>query len=232
MAPYSGVPAEPPCQRRRWPRLIPIVESVIRKALPLGNDSWVSLRSALQDEQVRQTIEGIRPHQGLLRRSLPCDYSMLRHGCVTAGPEAPGRHERQPGSAEHILPGQLDEVGHQALGRQLAGIRRADTCCCSYRRFWKANRGQYRTGVSSGGLPFLNPDCHGVANRQISCRHVGGGGSIRARAEAMSRKVVASAGRTWCRSPALATASADQRCHERDDERGERDDCPGDTVAL
>jgi hypothetical protein len=57
MALFSGVPAEPPCQRRRWPRL----ESVIRKALPLGKDSWVSLRSALQDEQVRQTIEAIPP---------------------------------------------------------------------------------------------------------------------------------------------------------------------------
>ena len=42
-------------------RPIPIVESVIRKAVPLGDDSWVSLRSALQDEQVRQTIEGICP---------------------------------------------------------------------------------------------------------------------------------------------------------------------------
>jgi hypothetical protein len=46
---------------RKRPRLIPIVDSVIRKALPLGDDSWVSLRSALQDEQVRQTIEEIRP---------------------------------------------------------------------------------------------------------------------------------------------------------------------------
>jgi len=46
---------------RKRPRLIPIVDSVIRTALPLGKDSWVSLRSALQDEQVRESIEGIRP---------------------------------------------------------------------------------------------------------------------------------------------------------------------------
>ena len=118
--------------------------------------------------------------RGLLRRSLPCDYSMLRHGCVTAGPETPGRYERQPGSAEHLLPAQLAEVGHQALGRQLAGIRRADTCCSSYRRFWEANRGQFRTEVSSGGLAFLHADCPWIANRPISFRHVGGGGSIRA----------------------------------------------------
>jgi hemoglobin len=56
------------------------------------------------------------------------------------------------------------------------------------RRFWEANRGQYRTGVSSGGLAFLNPDCPWIANRQISCRHVGGGGSIRARAKATGRR--------------------------------------------
>jgi hypothetical protein len=49
---------------QKRPRLIPIVDSVIRKALPLGDDSWVSLRSALQDEQVRQTIEGICPPGG------------------------------------------------------------------------------------------------------------------------------------------------------------------------
>jgi Family of unknown function (DUF6308) len=46
---------------RKRPRLIPIVDSVIRKALPLGKDSWVSLRSILQDEQVRARIEEIRP---------------------------------------------------------------------------------------------------------------------------------------------------------------------------
>jgi hypothetical protein len=46
---------------RKRPRLIPIVDSVIRKALPLGEDSWVSLRSALHDEQVRGSIDGIRP---------------------------------------------------------------------------------------------------------------------------------------------------------------------------
>lgn len=46
---------------RKRPRLIPIVDSVIRKNLPLGNDSWLSLRSALRDEQVRRSIEGIRP---------------------------------------------------------------------------------------------------------------------------------------------------------------------------
>lgn len=46
---------------RKRPRLIPIVDSVISKALPLGEDSWVSLRSALHDQQVRDSIEGVRP---------------------------------------------------------------------------------------------------------------------------------------------------------------------------
>ena len=34
---------------RKRPRLIPVVDRVIRTALPLGDDSWISLRSALQD---------------------------------------------------------------------------------------------------------------------------------------------------------------------------------------
>jgi hypothetical protein len=46
---------------RKRPRLIPIEDSVIRKALPLGKDSWASLRSALRDEHVRKYIEDIRP---------------------------------------------------------------------------------------------------------------------------------------------------------------------------
>jgi len=46
---------------RKRPRLIPIEDSVIRKALPLGKDSWVSLRSALRDEHVRKCIEDSRP---------------------------------------------------------------------------------------------------------------------------------------------------------------------------
>jgi hypothetical protein len=46
---------------RKRPHLIPIVDSVIRKALPLGEDLLVSLRSALHDEQVRESIEDIRP---------------------------------------------------------------------------------------------------------------------------------------------------------------------------
>ncbi len=46
---------------RKRPRLIPIVDSVIRKALPLGEDSWKSLQSALADEHVRKGIEDIRP---------------------------------------------------------------------------------------------------------------------------------------------------------------------------
>lgn len=46
---------------RKRPRLIPIVDSVIRKALPLGDDSWVSLQSALQDEHIQKSIEESRP---------------------------------------------------------------------------------------------------------------------------------------------------------------------------
>ena len=80
-------------------RLIPTVESVIRKAVPLGDDSWVSLRSALQDEQVRQTVEGIRPHRGLLRRSLPCEYSMLRDGVLQPVPK---RREGMKGSRARL----------------------------------------------------------------------------------------------------------------------------------
>jgi hypothetical protein len=46
---------------RKRPHLIPIVDSVIRRGLPLGSDSWRSLRLALQDEQIRSSIENIRP---------------------------------------------------------------------------------------------------------------------------------------------------------------------------
>lgn len=46
---------------RKRPRLIPIVDSVIRTALPLGDDSWASLQAALQDEHVRKRVEDIRP---------------------------------------------------------------------------------------------------------------------------------------------------------------------------
>lgn len=46
---------------RKRPRLIPVVDRVIMTALPLGDDAWISLRSALQDEQVRANIDKIRP---------------------------------------------------------------------------------------------------------------------------------------------------------------------------
>ena len=84
-------------------RLIPIVESVIRKALPLGEDSWVSLRLALQDEQLRQTIEAIPPP------GLASTVSALRLLDVAtwmhySRSETPVRHERQPGSADTFCP--------------------------------------------------------------------------------------------------------------------------------
>lgn len=46
---------------RKRPRLIPIVDRVIRAALPLGDDSWESLRSVLKGRRVRDNIERIRP---------------------------------------------------------------------------------------------------------------------------------------------------------------------------
>lgn len=46
---------------RKRPRLIPIVDSVIRNALPLGEDSWMSLRATLTDDHIRERIEDVRP---------------------------------------------------------------------------------------------------------------------------------------------------------------------------
>jgi hypothetical protein len=57
---------------RKRPRLIPIVDRIIRNALPLGEDAWESLRAALQDERLRAEIEEIRP------AGLPDTVSTLR----------------------------------------------------------------------------------------------------------------------------------------------------------
>lgn len=48
---------------RKRPRLIPIVDSVVRNTFGLteGQDSWVALRAALQDRQLRNDIEALRP---------------------------------------------------------------------------------------------------------------------------------------------------------------------------
>ncbi len=46
---------------RKRPRLIPIVDSVVRDALGLQGDSWVELRDALSDGALRRRIESIRP---------------------------------------------------------------------------------------------------------------------------------------------------------------------------
>lgn len=46
---------------RKRPRLIPVIDSVIRDALELGDDSWAQLRHCLGDSSVRQSIEAIRP---------------------------------------------------------------------------------------------------------------------------------------------------------------------------
>jgi hypothetical protein len=48
---------------RKRPRLIPIVDSVARNTLGMveGQDDWEALRDALQDAQLRDGIEAIRP---------------------------------------------------------------------------------------------------------------------------------------------------------------------------
>ena len=51
---------------RKRPRLIPIVDSVVRDALGplLGDDSWTALREALGDEGLRKDIGSLRPAEG------------------------------------------------------------------------------------------------------------------------------------------------------------------------
>lgn len=46
---------------RKRPRLVPIVDSVVRDALALGDDSWVELRAALQQRGLPDRIEALRP---------------------------------------------------------------------------------------------------------------------------------------------------------------------------
>jgi Family of unknown function (DUF6308) len=48
---------------RKRPRLIPIVDSVVRRSYGLTehDDSWVALREVLKDRQLRDQIDAIRP---------------------------------------------------------------------------------------------------------------------------------------------------------------------------
>jgi hypothetical protein len=46
---------------RKRPRLVPIVDSVVRNALALGDDSWAELRAALQQRGLPDRIEALRP---------------------------------------------------------------------------------------------------------------------------------------------------------------------------
>lgn len=46
---------------RKRPRLIPVVDRVVREHVPLGDDSWVSFRDALRDVILRDRIEELRP---------------------------------------------------------------------------------------------------------------------------------------------------------------------------
>lgn len=46
---------------RKRPQLIPIVDSVIKEALPLGSNSWTTLRGALQSPATREAIDAVRP---------------------------------------------------------------------------------------------------------------------------------------------------------------------------
>ncbi len=46
---------------RKRPRLIPVIDSVIRRALALGDQPWTELRHCLADPDVRRSIEAIRP---------------------------------------------------------------------------------------------------------------------------------------------------------------------------
>lgn len=60
---------------RKRPRLVPIVDSVIRSALTplLGQDEWVSLREAFREHsELRSGIEGVRPLGGA------ADVTLLR----------------------------------------------------------------------------------------------------------------------------------------------------------
>jgi hypothetical protein len=49
---------------RKRPRLVPIADSVIVRQLGFGDEVWAPLRAALQDSELRDSIESLRP-QGL-----------------------------------------------------------------------------------------------------------------------------------------------------------------------
>jgi hypothetical protein len=57
---------------RKRPRLIPIVDGVVREHLPVGDDSWQSFREALEDPGLRGEIQAVRPPW------LPSSVSTLR----------------------------------------------------------------------------------------------------------------------------------------------------------
>ncbi len=57
---------------RKRPRLIPIVDSVVRNALEFETDEWVELRSALREPGLVDRIEALRP------ASVPSPVSTLR----------------------------------------------------------------------------------------------------------------------------------------------------------
>jgi hypothetical protein len=46
---------------RKRPRLIPIIDSVVRDALQLSDDSWKELRLALSHDDLPTRIEALRP---------------------------------------------------------------------------------------------------------------------------------------------------------------------------
>jgi len=62
----TGIPGIGPTKAsklmsRKRPRLIPIVDSVIRAKLSLGNiDTWAAMRAVLEDPETRDAIDGLR----------------------------------------------------------------------------------------------------------------------------------------------------------------------------
>lgn len=47
---------------RKRPRLLPVIDSVVRKGLPLGSEPARELRDALSDPSRRTALEALRPH--------------------------------------------------------------------------------------------------------------------------------------------------------------------------
>ena len=101
---------------RKRPRLIPIVDSVVRDALEFEQDSWTELRAALQQVDLPERIEELRPARCRRGRLYPPAPRCCRLDAVQPGKGCPRCSDcSRPGNAQRLSRG--DQPGGPRLPR-------------------------------------------------------------------------------------------------------------------